>query len=605
MLTRNVFGLAITILLISTLCTGIIVITEADDSDAIDYQDGKPTNGVCPGSSHLYWSVNTSTGHLEFSGYGGISTSGYPDREWHAWSSIITTVSFPDGLTSIGEYALADTKITSVIIPDSVKEIEAYAFAGTKLTSVTIPDSVTRVGEHAFDANLKELTMPISIHGGLLTNNKLEKITYTPGTGMGCNYTYPDGYVHTPQYISGLTLKEVIFSDSIKSIGDRMFAGHASGNNYYFSPGQPYNYPSHGYPLLTSISLPSSLESIGECAFKGCEALTTISLPSSLESIGERAFEKCPLTSITLPNSIKSIGLDAFTGTNIVSLTIPNSLTSITGFDACASLTSVTIPESVTSVNGFMYCTSLKTVTLNNGLKTVKGFDKCSSLTSIVIPESVTSIEGFDDCTSMRTATLSDGIETIKGFNRCSSLTSINIPKSIKIIYGSSFGNIRFYETDGKTPILMNSTGQYLSGYLFTGTDGKLVKYDPTVNNSNKNGIDSTAYWLIGTVLVICLIGGAYIIKRHRRVPRRFLHIHREQPLRRCPHDGRPDRDRSHPHARVRLQNIHDIRHGLPRRDVLPVHPAHGQPHHRLPHHTVRRTARGPVPRRVRQAIHQ
>ena len=44
---------------------------------------------------------------------------------------------------------------------------------------------------------------------------------------------------------------------------------------------------------LTEITIPASVESIGDYAFAGCSGLTEITIPASVESIGENAFEGC------------------------------------------------------------------------------------------------------------------------------------------------------------------------------------------------------------------------------------------------------------------------------------------------------------------------
>ncbi len=64
---------------------------------------------------------------------------------------------------------------------------------------------------------------------------------------------------------------------------------------------------------LSSLTLPSSLQSIGDRAFLGCTSLSSLTLPSSLQSIGDRVFYGCSsLTSLTLPSSLQSIGDRAF-----------------------------------------------------------------------------------------------------------------------------------------------------------------------------------------------------------------------------------------------------------------------------------------------------
>ena len=64
---------------------------------------------------------------------------------------------------------------------------------------------------------------------------------------------------------------------------------------------------------MTELTLPSSVTSIGNYAFRGCSGLTELTLPNSVTSIGESAFWDCTgLTELTLPSSVTSIGAGAF-----------------------------------------------------------------------------------------------------------------------------------------------------------------------------------------------------------------------------------------------------------------------------------------------------
>ena len=64
----------------------------------------------------------------------------------------LTSVTIPDGITSISNYTFYDCDhLTSIVIPDSVTIIGNSAFYGcSRLTSITIPDSVTSIGDSAF-----------------------------------------------------------------------------------------------------------------------------------------------------------------------------------------------------------------------------------------------------------------------------------------------------------------------------------------------------------------------------------------------------------------------------------------------------------------------
>ena len=66
----------------------------------------------------------------------------------------LTSVTIPDSVTSVGNYAFSSCiALTRVTIPNSVTSIGYNAFSGcTGLTSITIPNSVTSIGYNAFSS---------------------------------------------------------------------------------------------------------------------------------------------------------------------------------------------------------------------------------------------------------------------------------------------------------------------------------------------------------------------------------------------------------------------------------------------------------------------
>ena len=64
---------------------------------------------------------------------------------------------------------------------------------------------------------------------------------------------------------------------------------------------------------IEKYDIPSSVTSIGDCAFQGCSALTAINIPSSVTSIGYSTFQGCSaLTAINIPSSVTFIPNSAF-----------------------------------------------------------------------------------------------------------------------------------------------------------------------------------------------------------------------------------------------------------------------------------------------------
>ena len=162
------------------------------------------------------------------------------------------------------------------------------------------------------------------------------------------------------------------------------------------------DYAFWGCNSLTSLTLPSSLQSIGNSAFKCCNSLTSLTLPSSLQSIGGGAFTGCTsLRSVICNQFYKVIGqmLLSADGTQVIAywgenseVTIPEGVQSIgdCAFGDCNSLTSLTFPSSLQSIGGgaFLGCSSLTSLTLPSSLQSIANnvFEYCYSLSTLYIP---------------------------------------------------------------------------------------------------------------------------------------------------------------------------------------------------------------------------
>ena len=116
---------------------------------------------------------------------------------------------------------------------------------------------------------------------------------------------------------------------------------------------------------LTTVTLPSTIESIGYAAFAGCYQLRSVTLPASLTAIDDYAFAGSALTAIEIPSTVQVMGKGVFA--------------------RCEALTTATIDAAHVGDFTFLGDINLSQVTIGPDVKNISRamFSGCKALTTI------------------------------------------------------------------------------------------------------------------------------------------------------------------------------------------------------------------------------
>ena len=303
-------------------------------------------------------------------------------------------------------------------IPEGVQAIARLAFNNIPIKKVTIPASVTSLAQTSFvycsqlvSIECKGYNVPTATQTSIIDCPNL--VVTVPREAVG-KYRSATGWKNLTVMPAGLigfadsAVKTICLanwdtnSDSelsyaeaaaVKSLGE-VFKNNAnitSFNELQYFTGLTTLEDNVFYlcTKLASVTLPSTITSIGQSAFSGCKLLKNVFLHEGITSIGQDAFNTCEkLISITLPQSLTTIGNFAFMGSGLRGIYIPAGVTSLGKilFAKCKDLTSIVVDQNNAVYDSRNNCSAI-IETASNTLK-----EGCRTT---IIPETITAIGDY------------------------------------------------------------------------------------------------------------------------------------------------------------------------------------------------------------------
>jgi len=236
----------------------------------------------------------------------------------------------------------------------------------------------------------------------------------------------------------------------------------------------------------------------------------TVTIPSSVKSIGVSAFVSCnSLTGITIPSGVTSIGASAFSGTGLTSVIIPASVTTIgdSAFYNVANLTSVTLGGSGVNIgeNAFVSTgNNLRTAYLAGGPGTYTRSGSAWSKHTITF-SNVTANGNATTTTTQLTLTFNQAITGLTADD----ITLNNMPGIIKGTLSASGSTytlpISGFVSSGSLYVFVSKPGYNISPedrevdiYYYYNYTGPTTKYDGTYDGTLMNNADYSEYALDG-----------------------------------------------------------------------------------------------------------
>ena len=359
----------------------------------------------------------------------------------------LTEVIFSKKLRDISENAFANTGLTKLEVPSNIEEIYSGAFYNTKLSDLILSEGIQRIASSAFVGNqLKVIELPASLQylgsSAFGNSSKLRVVKIKSNVDLDKYYDVDtiSPFSYRDYYSDEISKQRpesifVNFEGGVSKVSDYLFNGVTPVKSVTFKDNiNLTEIGAHAFDgtSLTFLTLPDTVETLGEFAFGNINTLNSVNIPEKLTTadrafagskklnelrnkiegirIPDGMFENTGLTTFIVPSGIKEIGKYAFRNNKSTAISfegtqegfkdviLPVGLTKIDSraFES-TEIDYYDIPDTVSEIGdgAFRFNPNLKSIKLPSELKALKGylFEGNKGMKLLVIPDKVESID--------------------------------------------------------------------------------------------------------------------------------------------------------------------------------------------------------------------
>ncbi len=204
--------------------------------------------------------------------------------------------------------------------------------------------------------------------------------------------------------------------------------------------------------IITSVTIPNGVTTIGFSAFNGCIKLEKIKFSSNLDTVCENAFNNTKWFD-NQSNGLVYVGKVAYKYKGDMprntKITVKSDTVSISesAFKDCANLTAILIPSSVKHIDKYAFynCQGLTKLNFNDGIERIENdaFGSCEKLTSVNFSETLKSIGAFAfvECKKLSEITIPQSVTSVGeyAFSGCENLASVTVSDDLPYVGGRAF----------------------------------------------------------------------------------------------------------------------------------------------------------------------
>lgn len=369
----------------------------------------------------------------------------------------------------IGANAFAGAEIARLNMPFPGDSIKDGAFASNALREIYIGDGLRYIGDNAFDSPvLEKVELPLEsireIRSTAFSSSSPFIRQIEPEDGI--RYIGKVAYNLADQSMQAYTVKE-----GTVSLSDNLFNSNAASSFTLPTSLEIIGDGAFAYTQITAMPEMPSVKRLGMEAFAGTQITSLPDMPG-LKEIGAEAFNYCTkLSRVTLPESLEFLGNNAFYGCSALwSVTYnaidcncqgrvsPRDLERIVIGDKVrrlpqglytgnTNITDVVLPRSVEILDPLVFenCVNLEYVGLSDNITTISdgAFSGCQALSGLHWPLHLTTIgeQTFRDCQSLKVVSLPEGVTTVgsMAFYGCTGVETLYIASTIEETGESAF----------------------------------------------------------------------------------------------------------------------------------------------------------------------